>query len=58
MKRPSDLTVADLKVLGPAAVGYAAKQDFAYDAAKFQKAVKSKPSSNMTPDKQLDKLKV
>jgi hypothetical protein len=37
MKRPSDLTVAELKVLGPAAVAHAGIMDFTYDVAELQK---------------------
>ena len=37
MKRPSDLTIAELKVLGPAAVGYAGVLDFTYNMAELQK---------------------
>lgn len=37
MKRPSELTIAELKILGPSAVGYAAVIDSVYAMDELQK---------------------
>lgn len=57
MKRPSDLTIDELKIVGPAAVRHAAVLDFAYEQAQIQKAAKNKPLSDVKRQNLSDKLK-
>ncbi len=57
MKRPSDLTIDELKIVGPAAVRHAAVLDFAHEQAQIQNAAKSQPLSDVKRQNQLNKLK-